>query len=93
MNTYYPGASVRFSVTATLLGVLVNPTSLVLTLRGPDETIVANSVLNDSTGQYHADVVLPLTAKPGRWVGTWIATGAAASSGVAPDIIAVQALP
>lgn len=98
MNTYYPGQSVRFSVTATLFGALASPPSLVLTVRGPQipnsvRTTIVPTVVPDSTGQYHGDAVIPLNAEPGPWTARWVAPGAdPTTTGLVEDLFTVQPL-
>lgn len=98
MNTYLPGQSVRFSVTATLFGVLASPPTLVLTVHGPQvqgsqRTTLTPSVTLDSTGQYHGDVVIPLNASPGPWTARWVAPGSdPTTTGLVEDLFVVQPL-
>jgi hypothetical protein len=72
---YKPGQGERFTVSALLEGVLDSTTTPVLTLSWPDGTSIVPSVVNDSTGQYHADAAVPLTMGPGVAVRRWTATG------------------
>jgi hypothetical protein len=93
VNTYNPGQSVRLSVVASVLGVLANPDSLTAIVQGPDGTQLSGAVVQDSTGNFHADIVLPLTAASGPWVGYWYATGALPSSnGITPTGFLVNPL-
>lgn len=93
MNTYSPGESVRFTNTVTILGVLTDLPSLNCYVHGEDGTTIAASVVHDSTGQYHADVTLPLTARPGKWVYRWVAVGSGPStSGLKETPFQVQQL-
>jgi hypothetical protein len=75
VNDYKPGQSVRFSVEATLLGVLTNPPALALVVHAPDGTDSTPTPANDSAGSYHADFVIPFDGKPGVWAARWRATG------------------
>lgn len=76
MKSFKPGQSIRFTATATLLDVLTNPPALTLTIRGPDDSRITPSPVHDSTGQYHADAVVPLTGPAGVWAARWQASGA-----------------
>lgn len=77
---YKPGQSVRWSVTVQQLDVLTNPPNLTMTLHSPDgSTIVDAAPVNDSTGNYHSDQVIPLSATPGPWVRRWAVSGSAAN--------------
>jgi len=75
VRAYKPGQSIRFSATVTLVDVLTDPPALVLTLKGPSGAPITPAPVNDSTGQYHADAVLPLDAPDGQWTARWQATG------------------
>ncbi len=77
MNSYKPGQSIRFTVTSTLLGVLTTPPTVVLTIRGPDDSRITPTPVVDSVGQYHADALIPVGAAPGMWVARWQSTGGA----------------
>jgi hypothetical protein len=94
LSTYLPGASVRFSVSASLLGVLFTTTPIpVLTVHGPDGTILTPAVVTDSTGNFHGDAVLPFPGAPGKWSARWRAVGADPSnSGIVEYPFLVQAL-
>ena len=93
MNSYTPGQSIRFSVVATALGVPTSPSTLTAIVQGPDGSQLTGAVVQDSTGNYHADIVLPLTAALGVWKGYWYARGAAPSSnGIAPIAFLVNPL-
>jgi hypothetical protein len=93
MGPFSPGQSVRFSVTATLFGALANPPSLVLTVHGPDDTFLVPAVVNDSTGQYHADAVIPITSRGGWWAARWVATGGSpGNNAVTETTFVVQSL-
>jgi hypothetical protein len=80
VNAYKPGQSIRFTVTSTLLGVLTTPPTVVLTIRGPDDSRLTPTPVVDSVGQFHADAVIPLGAPAGVWVARWQATGGAPSN-------------
>jgi hypothetical protein len=93
LNIYKPGASATFSTTASILGVLVDVPGLVLTIHGPGGEFLTPSIVHDSTGKYHADVVIPLTGRPGTWSYRWYAAGAGPStSGLGEAQFVVQAL-
>jgi hypothetical protein len=93
MNVYSPGQSVRFSVSVTYLGTLTSPPSVLLTVHGPDGTTLTPTVVNDSTGVYHADTVIPITSSPGLWAARWLAPGITpATAGLVDTQFSVQAL-
>lgn len=86
MNTYYAGQSVRFTGTGTLLGAPNTPSSLVFFVigpkPGPGQTPVrlTASIVDDVTGAWHADLVIPSNAPPGLWWYGFQATGSDPSS-------------
>lgn len=71
--SYYLGQRARIRTEVRdVAGVLTN-TTLALTLTRPDGTTVVPGVTNDSTGVYHADVLLD---QAGDWLRVWSGTGA-----------------
>ncbi len=88
-NSYKPGQSIRFSASVSSLGALFDPDALVLSInqRMGTGTIAATTPVKDSTGNYHVDVVIPMGAAPGIWVGRWVATGAAVNSNGLEEIV------
>jgi len=91
---YYPGQSVRFSITLDVLGIFTNPPTLSFTLRSPDGTLIVDSSPTlDSTGHYHSDQIIPIAGKPGKWVYRWRSTGSqAAQNAIAQKVIEVAHL-
>jgi hypothetical protein len=75
VNAYKPGGSVHFTATATQLGVLADPPTLVLTVHSPDGSSATPAITRDNVGSYHADFALTLVAAPGVWVARWQAVG------------------
>jgi hypothetical protein len=102
LNTYSPGQSVRFLASASLLGSLYTPVATItVTMHGPlgklgpgaSRTTQTITAVIDSTGQLHADGVIPITASPGPWVTRWLVVGSdAADTGLEEDFYTVQAL-
>lgn len=76
MGPYKPGQSVRLLATASQFGTLINVSPLVATVHGPDGTLLTPAVVNDSTGNYHADIALATNAAPGTWIQRWQTTNA-----------------
>lgn len=84
MREYYPGASVRFLITSSALGVLYTPAIISVTLQQPPgytgvPISLTASVVVDSAGAAHADTVLPTNITPGPWNAIVQATGPATS--------------
>lgn len=77
MNAYKPGQSVRSSMTAKSLGILVDAAVLTVTILYPDGTTATPTATVDGTGLYHADFVIPVTMVPGIAVQRWQSTGMA----------------
>lgn len=75
MNRYKPGQGVRALNTVTMLGVLTNPPTPVVTIEFPDGTTVTPAPVTDSVGVLHADFVIPATMKPGLGFERWVSTG------------------
>jgi hypothetical protein len=76
VNQYKPGQSVRFTAVFTQVGgPLVNPPSVVCTAHSPSGTTYPTVPVNDSTGNYHADFLVPLGETPGIWASRWQAIG------------------
>lgn len=74
-KTYKPGQSLRFTIRQTVLGVLIDPTTTVLTIHPPSGANIVPAVVRDSVGVYHADYALLINAPPGPWVYRWQTTG------------------
>jgi len=75
LQTVLPGKSRHSAVTAKLLGLLVDPTTMVLSIIDPTGAVTLPAVVRDSVGTYHSDYVIPITARPGVWVRRWVASG------------------
>lgn len=81
MSTYDVGDRARLYLSLTdITGAPANGT-VVLTVTSPSDVASTPSVVNDSTGEYHADVDV---TEEGRWTFRWVSTGAviASESGV-----------
>lgn len=76
MNAYKPGQSVRSSMSAYSLGILVDAAVLTVTILYPDGSTPTVTSAVDGTGLYHADFVVPVTMGPGIAVVRWQSTGA-----------------
>lgn len=78
---FQPGDTVTLDTTFKVDDVLTDPTAVTLTVRAPDGTQTAYvyltdaEVVKDSTGTYHADIVVDAA---GIWAWEWEGTGAAA---------------
>lgn len=75
MNRYKPGQGVRALNTVTMLGMLTNPPTPVITIEFPDGTTVTPASVTDSVGMLHADFVIPSTMVQGIGVERWVSTG------------------
>lgn len=74
MSDFDIGDQIRLSVAFTdLAGTAADPTTVVCTVRKPDNTTSTPSVTNDSTGAYHSDLTLDLD---GSWYFRFAGTGA-----------------
>lgn len=74
MNKYDIGDQVRLSVAVTnSAGTATSPTTVTCTVRKPDASSASLSVVNDSIGNYHADVT---PDQVGQWDYRWAGTGA-----------------
>jgi hypothetical protein len=73
INSYPVGQLVRASAAFRVGAVLTNPSTVTATHKDPDGVLTTLTAVNDSTGNYHADVTL---AKKGRHVVRWVGTGA-----------------
>lgn len=75
-----PGQSVRSSLTSSVLGVLTDPSSPIVTVRLPDGSTLTPAPTRDATGAWHADFVIPSTIMIGSRIGVvrWQSSGAAA---------------
>ena len=68
-STYDIGDELRLSVVLTdLNGAAADPTAVTCVARLPDNTTSSLSVVKDSTGHYHADIVL---SPSGAWAYRW----------------------
>jgi hypothetical protein len=76
MNRYKPGQSFRASLTATLLGVLTDPSNLAATMGLPGGTITVGAPVRDSVGLWHCDFLIPFTIAPGIGYYRFQSTGA-----------------
>jgi hypothetical protein len=87
VKKFKPGSSVRVKIRATVEGSPFTPTSLVVTLQGPDGTpIVDSSPVVTTTGCLQSDTVLPMSAVPGGWIARAQATGVAANQNALKEI-------
>jgi hypothetical protein len=81
---YKAGQSVRFAITATVLGLFSDPEHLSLLVEQSKQagtgSIGLQSIVKDALGLYHADVLYPIGITPGSWIARWEATGTATSS-------------
>jgi hypothetical protein len=75
---------------------LIDPTALTMTIcqvKNHSVVLVSATVVRDSLGTYHADVLIPFGTKPGDYAARWLATGAAISSnGIKEDIFTILPL-
>jgi hypothetical protein len=93
MNKYKPGSSFRISLTSEVQQVLTDPSNSVVTMRLPDGTTPSGTPIKDSTGLWHADMLIPFGTPPGVGVYRWQSTGVAASqNGLAENRFQVLAL-
>ncbi|MGA7202273.1 MAG: hypothetical protein WBX26_10620 [Candidatus Cybelea sp.] len=76
MNSYKPGQAVRCLASVTELGAPTNVSPLTLTIHSPGGTQYTPSIVNDSTGNYHADFAIPIGETPGTWIQRWQTTNA-----------------
>lgn len=73
MNVFDIGDQVRLGATFTnLAGTLLNPTTVACVARKPDGSTTTLTAVNESTGVYHADV---LVDQSGTWNARWAGTG------------------
>lgn len=73
MNTYKPGQGIRLTNSVTVLGVLTDDASIVLTIEPPGGPPVSHPTpAHDGTGLYHQDVTAALPA--GVWLYRWTTT-------------------
>lgn len=81
MNSYNLNTLVRLSVSfKDTNGVLIDPTTVTVSILDPTEASVAATVVKDSVGTYHADVTPALF---GVWDYTFAGTGAVVATGQA----------
>lgn len=84
----YVGQSVRLLGTVSVNGTLTNSTGMVLVALDPAGNMSNPSVVNDSTGNYHADLTV---SRSGVWAFRWeSAAPVAVSEGtitVSPSLI------
>jgi hypothetical protein len=72
-HSYAAGNTIRLLVSFTSAGTPYNPVTVTCQVIGPaSEAIQTLSPVNDSTGNYHADIVV---TDPGPWEYRWSATG------------------
>ena len=87
LQVFKPGQSFRFAATTTVASVLVDPTPApVMTLRGPDGTTITPTVAHDSTGEWHADGIVPTSAAAGFWVRRWQCSSSTPSDAATVEI-------
>ena len=87
-DNYIPGEVVRLLLnTFDFAGAVADPGAVVLKVKQPDGTVVTHTpdVVRDSTGVYHADLVL---SAAGVWAYRWELT--APNAGAAEGLINVQ---
>jgi hypothetical protein len=78
-DTYHVGDESRlFGSFTNLAGADADPTAIVCTVRKPDATIVTPSVVKDSVGHYHADLILDTS---GTYYYGFSGTGAVVAAG------------
>lgn len=86
MNYYTQGSLVRMTC-AVLVGTTpTNPTTIDFRITMPDGVVtdLSSSIVNDSTGNYHADYI---TTQVGLHQYEWIGTGAAQVSQVSQFLV------
>jgi len=69
----------RISLLSLLNGVLSDPSNSVVTMRLPDKSTTTGTPVRDSLGNWHADLLIPLTAPAGIGVYRWQSSGASIS--------------
>lgn len=82
-NSYDPGNVIRISGTFTdsVSLLVIDPTVIVLKVKDAIGTVSSYTPTRDSTGQYHYDLTIPLTAvSSGYWKYSWEASGNVLSS-------------
>jgi hypothetical protein len=73
MNSYTAGNTIRLLVSFTSAGAAYSPSSVTCQVIGPaSQAVQSPSVVQDSTGNYHADIEV---TDPGPWLYRWSATG------------------
>jgi hypothetical protein len=72
VNRYTVGQLIRLTGTFRVGGVLTDPTTVVCTVEQPDATLTLPTVVQDSTGVYHADVA---PTQKGEHIQRWVGTG------------------
>jgi hypothetical protein len=79
-NSFLVGSYIRIQAAfRTSAGVLVNPTTVTLTVKdgaGTTVTTTTASFIHPSIGIYYLDRTL-VAAAPGTWTYKWVGTGAA----------------
>ena len=73
INSYTVGQLVRATAAFRVGSTLTNPSTVTATHKDPNGVLSNLTVVNDSTGNYHADVT---PATKGRHVVRWVGTGA-----------------
>jgi hypothetical protein len=81
-GTYDVGEAVRLSATFSRDGSPIDPTTLTLSIKRPDRTIVTYTtaspeMIHSATGSYHVDYIPTLA---GRYLYYFMGTGAAQST-------------
>lgn len=77
MPLYAPGSTIRLPTTFTVDDVLTDPGTVTLTVVDPEntQTVYTGSVVNDTVGTYHQDIVATV---PGIYSWKWVGTSPAA---------------
>lgn len=95
MAIYDVGDSVKVSGTFKVAGVDTDPTTVTVSYKKPDGTVVSKvyltdaEVVKDATGQYHMDI--PVDAS-GRWHYRFVGTDAAKAAEEGDFYVRVQAV-
>ena len=81
MTSFIVGDVARISVEVRdILGVLANPTTIVVQIKPPGGATAELTPVNDAVGKYHYDLSLDLAGTYGvRWASTGVNQGAARS--------------
>lgn len=82
VNAYLPGQGIRSTWTgvSAITGLPLDPASPAVAMHLPDGSTTAGTPVQDSTGFWHADFVIPFTCppsvRPGDTVIRWQSSGA-----------------